>query len=479
MNNIFKFNFLFYDYETFGINTALDKASQFACIRTDFNLRIISKPIVLYCYPPIDYLPDPKSVLITSITPYMTLRLGLNESNFSKKIYYYFNQPNSCILGYNNISFDDEITRNIFYRNFFDIYSWSWKNNNTRWDVINIARAFYALRPKGIKWPKNKDNLVSFKLSKLTRENFINHDKSHDALSDVYATIDLLKLFKKNNKKFFNFLFIMRKKKNILNLISNYYYQSVIYISSYYGSKNKNCGCVFPLTLHSEIKNILIVFDLNINYLSEKNINNFKNFNYDINYLFNLGMKFIYLNKCPILIPIDFLSNSDIIRLKINIEQQKKNIIFLKKFMNTNRILNISKVYFKKTKYKHIDLKLYEKFFSYLDQKNINILRSLINQNKFHNTIEIKDNRFSELIFFFKARNFPHILNLKEKILWLKYLKKFFNQTRILNYKKDIYFLKKKYYDQKNKIKLLNSLLDYLKYINESIQTFKKNITFK
>lgn len=35
-----------------------------------------------------------------------------------KKYLIFFKQANTCIVGYNNIHFDDEITRNIFYRNF-------------------------------------------------------------------------------------------------------------------------------------------------------------------------------------------------------------------------------------------------------------------------------------------------------------------------------------------------------------------------
>lgn len=469
MNNISKFSFLFYDYETFGIDPVLDKPAQFACIRTDLNLNIISKPVIRYCYPSIDYLPNPISVLITSITPQITLRLGLNESNFTKIIYDHFNQPNSCILGYNNISFDDEFTRNIFYRNFFDMYSWSWKNNNSRWDVINIARAFYALRPEGIKWPKNKDNVVSFKLSKLSKENSIIHDNCHDAMSDVYATIDLLKLFKKNNKKFFNFLFLIRKKKTVLNLVNNYYYKSLIYISNFYGSKKKNFGCVCPLTLHAHSKNILIVFDLNIDYYSENSINNLKNFNYNLSYLFSIGMKIIYLNKCPILIPMSALRNSDVFRLKIDINKYEKNIFFLKKFMSSEKILKISKICFDKKEYTHVDSKLYEKFFDYTTQKKINILRSFINRNQFYNTVKIDDYRFPELFFFFKARNFPYLLNKEEKVLWLKYLKKFFNKNKIFKYKKEIYFLKIKYFNQNKKLKLLNDLLLYLKYVKNHV----------
>ena len=35
-----------------------------------------------------------------------------------KLIHDTFTQPDTCILGYNSIRFDDEVTRNIFYRNF-------------------------------------------------------------------------------------------------------------------------------------------------------------------------------------------------------------------------------------------------------------------------------------------------------------------------------------------------------------------------
>ncbi|VFS76300.1 Exodeoxyribonuclease I [Kluyvera cryocrescens] len=30
----------------------------------------------------------------------------------------FFTVPETCVVGYNNVRFDDEVTRNIFYRNF-------------------------------------------------------------------------------------------------------------------------------------------------------------------------------------------------------------------------------------------------------------------------------------------------------------------------------------------------------------------------
>ncbi|CAL4324636.1 Exodeoxyribonuclease I [Buchnera aphidicola (Periphyllus testudinaceus)] len=479
MKNKFSTNFLFYDYETFGINPISDKPVQFACIKTDFNFNLISKPIVLYCYPPIDYLPDPEAILVHSITPQYSKKYGLNESFFSKKIYDILNFPNTCILGYNNINFDDEITRNIFYRNFFNSYNWHWKNNNTRWDVLNLIRAFYALRPTGINWPKNKKNYVSFKLSDLTKINKIHHYKTHDALSDVYATINLLKLIKKNNKKFFNFLFFIRKKNNLLKLVKKNYLKPLIYISSYFGSKKNNFGRIIPLIIHPQNKNILITMDLDKKYCFKNFIKNFSKFlNFDIKYLFSIGIRFIYLNKCPILLPIVSLRNKDILRLKLDQENFFKNLCFFKKFFNIDVINKLSKINFKKKKYKHIDFKLYKNFFSFTDQEKIKNFRKLIDKNIFKENYLVSDKRFKDLWFFFKARNFPIFLNEKDKNRWKKYLINFFNKEKIFIYIEKINFLKKLYFSNSNKIYLLNKVLMYLKYLKNQLKNILTNNLF-
>jgi len=59
-------------------------------------------------------------------------------------------------------------------------------NNNSRWDVIDLIRAFYALRPSGINWPLNKFKKISFKLEDLSKINNIFCKRSHDAFSDFF-----------------------------------------------------------------------------------------------------------------------------------------------------------------------------------------------------------------------------------------------------------------------------------------------------
>ena len=52
-----------YDFETFGKDPRRDRASQFAGIRTDEDLNIISEPLVIYCKPADDFLPRSHGLL--------------------------------------------------------------------------------------------------------------------------------------------------------------------------------------------------------------------------------------------------------------------------------------------------------------------------------------------------------------------------------------------------------------------------------
>ena len=111
---------LWHDYETWGISPKFDKPAQFAGIRTDLDLNIIGEPEMFYCQPPADYLPHPEACLITGITPQKAMKEGLCEADFAARIHQLFSTPNTCVAGYNNIRFDDEVTRYLLYRNFYD-----------------------------------------------------------------------------------------------------------------------------------------------------------------------------------------------------------------------------------------------------------------------------------------------------------------------------------------------------------------------
>ena len=207
--------FLWHDYETFGIRPRSDRPAQFAAIRTDADLNEIGEPMMLYCQPAPDFLPDPQSCLITGITPQTCMESGLPEHQFAAAIEKAFSETGTIGVGYNTIGFDDEVTRFLFWRNLIDPYAREWQNECGRWDILDLVRTAHALRPEGIHWPKHEDGRPSFKLEHLTKANGIAHESAHDALSDVRATIAIARLIRQHQPRLFDFCLSLHKKDKV------------------------------------------------------------------------------------------------------------------------------------------------------------------------------------------------------------------------------------------------------------------------
>ncbi|WP_197094857.1 exodeoxyribonuclease I [Candidatus Erwinia haradaeae] len=468
--------FLFYDYETFGISPSLDRPAQFAAIRTDMDFNLIGEPEIIYCCLANDYLPQPEAVLITGITPQITQLRGINEAKFTKRIHEIFCVPNTCIVGYNNICFDDEVSRNLFYRNFYDPYDWSWKHSNSRWDLLDVARACYALRPDGVRWPKNHQGFPTFSLESITKENQIIHHSAHDALSDVYATISLAKLIKKKQPKLYNFLYTHRQKHNLRALINYSKMRSFVFISSRFGKEKSNISCVAPLAWHPNNKNALITCDLgkdisplialnaNISCQSLSNDYSLTNNN------FNLPLQLIYINKCPVIAPANVLRESDALRVGINLKYYDNNLAQLLKYTKIRE--KVIELYKTKAKYIHlgdIDTQIYNGFFSYVDRSTINTICNSPIENLSTLNLTFYDKRLEQLFFRFRARNFPDLLTSAEKVAWLKHRRTILNPIYIQEYKNKIKLLYVKHHVDPNKQAKLQALLDYTKDIELSL----------
>ncbi|MBT3411535.1 MAG: exodeoxyribonuclease I, partial [Halieaceae bacterium] len=198
--------FYWHDYETFGADPSRDRPVQFAGLRTDADLNPIGEPLVIYSRPANDFLPHPQACLVTGITPQKALAEGLPEAEFIRLIHAELAAPGTCGVGYNSLRFDDEVSRYTLYRNFYDPYGREWQNGNSRWDIIDMVRACYALRPEGIEWPLREDGQPSFRLEALTAANGIAHEAAHDALSDVHATIAMARLIKTKQPRLYDYV---------------------------------------------------------------------------------------------------------------------------------------------------------------------------------------------------------------------------------------------------------------------------------
>ena len=138
-----------YDFETTGIQAHSDRPMQVAGIRTNEALEEIGEPLNIYCRLADDILPHPMASLITGIGPEVLEQQGLFEAEFIDRLQQEMMQPQTCTAGFNNLRFDDEMTRATLYRNFYDPYAREWQGGNSRWDLIDVLRCTWALRPRG------------------------------------------------------------------------------------------------------------------------------------------------------------------------------------------------------------------------------------------------------------------------------------------------------------------------------------------
>jgi exodeoxyribonuclease-1 len=470
-----------YDLETTGIDSRRDRVVQFAGIRTDLDLNVIAEPDVFYCRLHEDVLPHPEACLVTGISPQLTIEKGLLEPEFIQRIHQQFSVPQTCVAGFNSIRFDDEFTRNLLYRNFFDPYAREWKAGNSRWDVIDVVRLTHALRPDGIKWPQREDGSPSFKLEELTHANGVEHTDAHDALSDVYATIAIAKLVKEKQPKLYAWAFALKDKRKASELLDLTDREALVHISGRYPA-NKHClAIVMPLMQHPVNKNGVIVYDLSVDpapllSLSADDI-------YQRMYTatdalkdgeVRIPLKVVHTNKSPMLSPIKTLSEQVVNNLEIDLQQCE---LYRAALLKENVDQKLTEV-FTKNEFEaetDPDLMLYGGgFFSQTDARNMQEIRNTSPEKLASLDLAFEDERLTEMLFRYRGRNYPDTLTNDEKLRWVAHKKQWLTDGKsgqsLVQYFEtlDALIAEDGWSDEQQE--LLNKLIEYGEYLSESAE---------
>ena len=416
---------VWYDYETFGIHPAWDRLAQFAGIRTDEELNEIEPPVELFCRQADDYLPHPEAVLTTGITPQDCQRNGIPETEFIARINTFFSQPGTCSAGYNSIRFDDEFTRHTLYRNFFDPYAREWQGGNSRWDLLDVVRCAYALRPEGIEWPSHEDGKTSFKLEHLTAANGLDHGKAHDAVSDVRATIALARRVREKQPKLYRYLYGLRTKRAVSELIDVPAHRPLVHISGMFPVEQGCMAIVAPLCWHPSNKNSVIVFDINhspepLFDLPADDIQQriFTRTDKLPEGVERLPIKELHINKAPVVAPAKTLTPDQAERWGLNGDRLRANLAKLKNGPDISAKLHqvfASRQFDDST---DVDGQLYSGFFSSSDKQAMDDLHRLSPEALAQYPNPFQDARGEEMLFRYRARNYPDWLSSDERERW-------------------------------------------------------------
>ena len=415
-----------YDLETTGTDTVLDRPLQFAGIRTDLELKQLDEPVSIFCKPGNDILPDPGAIAVTGINMLTLQEQGWNETDFARQVREQLTVPETCMAGFNNLRFDDEMLRQSFYRNFHDPYEHEWRHGNSRWDLIDVMRTACALRPAGLDWPRRDDGSPGFRLEELTAANGIAHDDAHDALADVQATIDLARRVRQAQPRLFDYLFKMRGKQAVLKQLYPLKKKEVLHISGIYPASQFCAGLILPLCQHPTNSNGIICMNLmdDPSRLIDANAK-------EINRLAlggreqlgegeqRLGLKTIQVNRCPALVPVSALDDDVTARrLGIDKAQCQGNLDRLLKASGLVEKIQDAWQMSSFAEPRDVDFMLYSGFIPdddralmiKLHETPAAILPKLANS--------FKDDRLNDLLFRYRARNYPNTLDAQEQASW-------------------------------------------------------------
>ncbi len=419
-------SFYWHDYETFGVDPSRDRPVQFAGLRTDAELNVVGEPLVVFSAPARDALPHPEACLVTGITPQRALAEGVPECEFIRRIHAELAQPGTCGVGYNSIRFDDEVTRFTLYRNFYDPYGREYQNGNSRWDLIDVLRLTAALRPEGIEWPRDDHGRISFRLEKLTAANGISHEAAHDALSDVEATIAMARLLRQRQPRLYDYALQLRSKAFVLSQLDLNNMRPVLHVSGMFGADRHNIALIAPIARHPVNKNEIICFDLQADVeplavldaaaLAES--------------LFcpaeqlpdgtaRPGIKTLHINRSPMVATPKLLDASAAERLNIDGQRCRDNLTALRSVPN---LAQKCQQVFAGREHSPItdpDRMLYSGgFFSDADRRQMDQLREASVEALGTQSFVFEDPRLPEMLFRYRARNYPESLTEAELAQW-------------------------------------------------------------
>jgi len=421
--------FFFYDLETSGLNPREARVMQFAGIRTDMDLNQVGEPVNVLVKLNDDTLPSPEASMVTGITPQQTIADGYTEAEFSKMLMTDIFTPDTIVVGFNNIRFDDEFIRHLFWRNFYDPYEWTWKDGRSRWDLLDVVRMTRALRAEGIEWPVDEKGVATNRLELIASINKIDHFKAHDALSDVEALISVTKLIREKQPQLYEYLLKMRDKNEVKKLVNLDYKQPFVYVSGRLDNEFNKATVAFPLTAGKNGN--VIIYDLrydptpfvgmNSKELSDKFYASWDD--RQAEGFIKLPVKEFQYNHVPAVAPMGVLAASDGWK-KIALDEETitnhKNILMSAPgFAENIRSILENREEFKKSP--NVETQLYDGFVPDIDKMRIEKVRISDSTGLADFHPNFTDERLDPLLLHYKARNFPKSLAEEEVLLWEKW----------------------------------------------------------
>lgn len=247
--------FVFYDTETTGIQTAYDQILQFGAIKTDNDLREVDRFEIRSRLQP-HVVPSAAALIITktSIAQLQDTRLPTHYEMVQQICAKLRSWGPARYVGYNSINFDEDLLRHSFFQTLHPLYLTN-TQGSVRGDAMNIVQGLLAHAPDAIRIPASDKGGPSFKLDRLAPANGFNHDRAHDAMGDVEATIFLCNMVKQRAPDYWAAMMRTMSKQGVSELCEE---AELVHFTGVYFGKAYN----YVLRFCTEADGALVCFDV-------------------------------------------------------------------------------------------------------------------------------------------------------------------------------------------------------------------------
>jgi exodeoxyribonuclease-1 len=348
------------------------------------------------------------------------------EAEFAAHVNEALAEPGTCGVGYNSLRFDDEFTRHLLYRNFYDPYAREWENSNSRWDIIDLARMCYALRPHGIEWPLRDDGTATFRLEDLARANRVPQRRAHDALADVEALVGLARILRLKQPRLWDWHFALRKKQRVFELLDIVGMTPLLHVSSRYPSTRGCLAMIAPIAGHPTSPNGVVVFDLDADpaplldldadAIADRVFTRRADLPEGVE---RIPLKTVHANRTPALAPISVLKATDTSRIGLDVEKNLRNLERLRSAVGlAEKVRRVFQRDSKPEPAADAEIALYDCFMSDDDRLLLRSVRETPPEQLGARAFPFKDTRCAELLFRYRARNWPTTLTPDEADRW-------------------------------------------------------------
>jgi exodeoxyribonuclease I len=285
----------------------------------------------------------------------------------------------------------------------------------------------HALRPEGIVWPKRADGSASFRLEDLTAANGIEHSGAHDALADVRATILLAKRLREQQPRLFAYALTLRDKHRVQALLAPR--DPLLHVSARYPSAQ---GCIAPvlaIARHPTNANGVICFDLredpepllvlDVEEIHRRLFTPVAELGDGVQ---RIPLKTVHTNRSPILAPMSTLTEDAGERWGIDLDTIERHAGLLRASSGlAEKVQEVQRLAVFAPE-ADPDLMLYSGgFFPDADRRAMERLRCLAPEDLAREPFVFQDRRLPEMLFRYRARNWPESLSDEEREQWDAY----------------------------------------------------------